>query len=423
MNIFESLESNVRSYSRSFPTIFEFGKDYQLIDINGRSFIDFFSGAGALNYGHNPPTMKAKLLEYISKDGITHSLDMATTAKKNFLESFNEIILTPRHLEYKIQFTGPTGTNSIEAAIKLARKITGRKTIIYFTNAFHGMTLGSLSLTDNPWKKAGAGIPLEHSLAMPFDGFLGDKIDTLEFLESFLKIYSNKSELPAAIILETIQAEGGVNVAELDWLKRLAELSLAYNILLIVDDIQVGCGRTGCFFSFELAGIKPDIICLSKSLSAYGLPLAIVLLKPELDIWNPGEHNGTFRGNNLAIITATEALNFWRTNEFSERIHQKSLLLERRLKEMINKYPKNLVKIRGRGLLWGIDLGVGDLATQSSQEAFKRGLVIETAGRENNVLKVMPPLIIDESGLNTGLSIIEEALALVFQTTEFLNYK
>lgn len=423
MNIFESLESNVRSYCRSFPTIFEFGKDYQLIDINGRSFIDFFSGAGALNYGHNPPTMKAKLLKYISGDGITHSLDMATTAKEKFLESFNEIILTPRHLEYKIQFTGPTGSNSIEASLKLARKITGRKTIIYFTNAFHGMTLGSLSLTDNPFKRAGAGIPLEHSIAMPFDGFLGDKIDTVEFLESFLTIYRNKSELPAAIILETIQAEGGVNVAELDWLKRLAELSRAYNILLIVDDIQVGCGRTGLFFSFELAGIKPDMICLSKSLSGYGLPLAIVLIKPELDIWNPGEHNGTFRGHNLAIITATEALNFWKTNDFSKSIHHKSILVYRRLKEMIKKYPQDLVKIRGRGLLWGIDLGVSGLATRASQAAFKRGLIIETAGREDNVLKLMPPLIIDEFGLNTGLNIIEEALDIVVQTTEFLNGK
>ena len=416
MKNFQSLESEVRVYSRSFPTVFEYSSGYELMDVKGKVYIDFFCGAGSLNYGHNPPKMKEKLIEYLSRDGIVQSLDMATIPKKEFLESFNEVILKKRNLEYKIQFPGPTGTNSIEAAIKLARKVTGRKNIIYFTNAFHGVTLGSLSLTDNPSKRDAAGIPLEHTVLMPFEGFLGEGNDTLEYLESFLKLHRNSSELPAAVILETIQAEGGVNVASFDWLKRLEKLIRSYNILLIVDDIQTGCGRAITFFSFESAGIKPDIICLSKSISGYGLPLAIVLLKPELDIWSPGEHNGTFRGNNLAFITAKEALNYWRNDEFSESIYLKSLLVESRLKKMVTKYAEGQVKIRGRGLIWGIDLGPHRLATQFSQQAFEKGLVIETAGREDNVIKLLPPLIIDEIGLNTGLNIIEETLDLVINS-------
>lgn len=413
MNIFQNLESEVRVYSRSFPRVFQHSSGYKLFDADGNVYIDFFCGAGSLNYGHNPAKMKQKLIEYISQDYIVQSLDLATVAKREFLENFNEVILKRRNLAYKMQFPGPTGTNSVEAAIKLARKVTGRKRIIYFTNAFHGVTLGSLSLTDNPRRRASAGVPLEYSVLMPFEGFLGEGKDSVEHLESFLKTQSNDSELlPAAVILETIQAEGGVNVASVDWLKRLEKLMRSYNILLIIDDIQVGCGRTGTFFSFESAQIKPDIICLSKSISGYGLPMALVLLKPELDRWYPGEHNGTFRGNNLAFVTANEALNYWRNDQFSESVDRKAALVESRLKEIVKKYPE--VKIRGRGLIWGIDLGVNGLATKFSQKAFESGLVIETAGRKDNVIKLLPPLIIDETGLNTGLNIIEETMNLVF---------
>src|SRR5690625_3385321 len=290
LNVFKKHESEVRSYSRSFPTVFEKAKGYRVWDNHDKEYIDFFAGAGTLNYGHNNDAMKKLLIEYIEEDSITHSLDMATNARGEFLKRFNEIILKPRNLDYKVMFPGPTGTNTVESALKLARKVTGRETVISFTNGFHGMTIGSLAVTGNASKRKGAGIPLTHSVSMPYDDFYSDHIDTVHYLERFLEDNGSGLDLPAAIILETVQGEGGINAARMEWLKQIESLCREWDILLIVDDIQAGCGRTGTFFSFEPSGIKPDIVCLSKSIGGYGLPLALTLFKPEYDLWSPGEH-------------------------------------------------------------------------------------------------------------------------------------
>lgn len=303
-SVFTQHESEVRSYCRSWPTVFGQARGSWLTDTNGDRYLDFFAGAGALNYGHNNPVLKSALLEYIESDGITHGLDMATVAKGRLIEEFTSKILAPRDLDYKIQFPGPTGTNAVESALKLARKVTGRESIVSFTNAFHGMTLGSLSVTGNSMKRAGAGIPLVHATPMPFDNYLGGAVEDFSWFERVLDDSGSGLNLPAAVIVETVQGEGGVNVARAEWLRALSELCRRRDILLIVDDVQMGCGRTGEFFSFEEAGIKPDIVTLSKSISGYGLPLALVLIRRDLDVWSPGEHNGTFRGNNPAFVTA-----------------------------------------------------------------------------------------------------------------------
>src|SRR5690606_13013749 len=258
----------------------------------GEKYIDFFSGAGALNYGHNNPILRERLVEYLINDGVTHSLDLATSAKRRFLEALEDVLLKPRGMDYKVMFPGPTGTNAVEAALKLARKVTGRSNVIAFTNGFHGMTLGSLALTGNGVKRSGAGVSLTDVSHMPYCGYFGDNTDTIEVLEGYLGDSSSGIEDPAAFVVETVQAEGGVNVASRGWLTRLEHVARKSGALLIVDDIQVGCGRTGPFFSFEPAKISPDIICLSKSLSGYGVPLAVTMMKPELDILSPGEHNG-----------------------------------------------------------------------------------------------------------------------------------
>ena len=410
LKIFDDLESNVRSYCRSFPTVFTWASGYQLYDNNKRKYIDFFSGAGALNYGHNHPVMKEKLLHYIANNGIVHSLDMATEAKKVFLRKFKEIILTPRKMDYKVMFPGPTGTNAVESALKLARKVTGRDTIISFTNAFHGMTLGSLSITGNSFKRQGAGISLNNGVFMPYDKYFGEGVDTVKCIERYLDDSSSGVPTPAAIILETVQGEGGINTASYEWLRRINEMCRQREILLIIDDIQAGCGRTGTFFSFEPVGITPDIVCLSKSLSGYGLPLSINLIKPELDIWSPGEHNGTFRGNNLAFITATEALNYWRNDNFSREIKAKEKIIDTYLIRLVQKYPSIKGEVRGRGLIKGLACGVKGLAKKICSVAFERGLIMETSGANDEVIKLMPPLIIDEIGLKEGLSILEDSL-------------
>ena len=416
MNIFEQYESEVRGYCRNFPAVFSSAKGAWMTDTGGQRYLDFFSGAGVLNYGHNNDRIKQPLVRYLLGDGITHTLDMYSEAKQRFIQRFNDVILKPRGLSYKFQFPGPTGTNAVEAALKLARKVTGRQTVVNFTNAFHGMTLGALAVTGNSFKRAGAGVPLHHTAAVPFEGYLGQDIDTLEYLEAMLLDNGSGMEVPAAVIVESVQAEGGVNVASNEWLKRLREMTKQHDILLIVDDIQVGCGRTGAFFSFEDADIEPDIITLSKSLSGYGLPLALVLMRPELDVWSPGEHNGTFRGHCPAFVTATAALDFWMDNALEMSVRKKSKHVERRLNALAQDQGVE-ASVRGRGLIWGVEFADRELAAQVSQACFERGLIIETAGIDDQVLKLLPSLTIDEADLNHGLDIIEQSLQAVLERT------
>lgn len=413
MNTFERYESEVRGYCRSFPAVFSTAKGAWMTDDKGARYLDFFSGAGVLNYGHNPEPVKKALLDYVMRDGITHTLDMYSEAKESFIRRFQELILAPRGLEYKLQFPGPTGTNAVEAALKLARKVTGRQDVVGFTNAFHGMTLGSLSVTGNGFKRAGAGVPLSHSASVPFDGYLGQDTDTLDYFEAMLQDKGSGLEDPAAVIVETVQAEGGVNVASMEWLQRLRRITEAHGIVLIIDDIQVGCGRTGRFFSFEEAGIVPDIVTLSKSLSGYGLPLALVLIRPELDQWAPGEHNGTFRGHCPAFVTAVAAMEeFWNNDELARAVERKGELVRERLERMLKSRGLAGV-VRGRGLINGVEFGDPELAGKVSKECFGRGLIIETAGVDDQVLKLLPSLTISEADLARGLDIIEAGLAAV----------
>ncbi|MGH8160590.1 MAG: diaminobutyrate--2-oxoglutarate transaminase, partial [Gammaproteobacteria bacterium] len=334
---FEKLESQVRSYCRSFPTVFTHAEGSRLTDEDGRRYLDFFAGAGVLNYGHNNPQLKKALLAYIEDGGIVHSLDMYTVAKRTFLERFDEIILKPRRLDYRVQFPGSTGTNAVESALKLARKVTGRESVIAFTDAFHGMTLGALAASGNAFKRAGAGVPLDNVQTLPYDGYPGCP-DSLAYLEAVLDDRGSGVDKPAAIILETVQAEGGIHVAHPEWLKRLEKIARDRGILLIVDDIQVGCGRTGPFFSFEPTGIEPDMVTLSKSLSGYGLPLAVVLIRPELDQWEPGEHNGTFRGHNPAFVTAAAALEFWRDDSLARQTEENARTVPARLEKIATEH-------------------------------------------------------------------------------------
>ncbi|WP_282692518.1 diaminobutyrate--2-oxoglutarate transaminase [Streptomyces sp. CC208A] len=409
-----ALESEVRSYSRNWPVVFDRARGSRLTDRDGRARLDFFTGAGALNYGHNHPVLKRALLDYLERDGITHGLDMLTTAKEGFLAEFGARLLGPRRLDYRVQFPGPTGTNSVEAALKLARKVTGRQTVVAFTGAFHGMSLGSLAVTGNASKRAGAGVPLDHTWRLPYDGFAGGEVSGLTLLDAMLDDRSSGLDLPAAVIVETVQGEGGVNTASPTWLADLAELCERRGVLLIVDDIQMGCGRTGPFFSFEVAGITPDIVCLSKSLSGYGLPMALTLFRPELDVWQPGEHNGTFRGNNPAFVTAAAALReFWADSTLEKQTEVRAGLFEERLSELAGRYPARVAGWRGRGLVWGLVFREAALARRVADTAFARGLLVETSGSDDEVVKLLPPLTATDAELAEGLDVLGESVAAV----------
>ncbi len=411
MKIFDEIESEVQSYARSFPRVFNKAQGEHLYDEDGNKYLDFLAGAGTLNYGHNNPLFKKKLLQYIENDGITHGLDLHTKAKGEFLEAFNEKILKPRGLEYMVQFTGPTGTNAVEAALKLARNITGRENVISFTNGFHGVSLGSLAATGNSHHRGAAGVSLNGTSRMPYDGYLGDDIDTTAYLDKVLSDSSSGIDRPAAVIVETVQGEGGINVASFDWLRNLHQVCKKYEVLLIVDDIQAGCGRTGSFFSFEEAGIYPDIVTLSKSLGGYGTPFAVVLIRPELDQWRPGEHNGTFRGNNFAFVTAKAAIDhYWSDEKFSREIKRKGEYVSKRLQAIVDIYGEGNFATRGRGMFQGINCVNGDLAGKITHKAFQNGLIIETSGADDHVVKFLCPLVISDENLAKGIDIVEQAI-------------
>jgi diaminobutyrate-2-oxoglutarate transaminase len=407
ISIYERRESEVRSYSRSMPRQFSRAEGVWMYDEQGGRYLDFLAGCSTLNYGHNHPVLKQALLDYIEQDGITHGLDLHTEAKEAFLSAFETLILKPRGLDYRVMFTGPTGTNAVEAAIKLARKVTGRHNVIAFTNAFHGMSLGALAATGNAKKRKGGGVPLNYVSHEPYDGYFGPEVDTADMLEKRLADRSSGLDAPAAIIVETVQGEGGLNTASAEWLRKIQDIAKRHGALFIIDDIQAGCGRTNGFFSFEGYGVEPDVVTLAKSLSGMGLPFAVTLFKPELDVWSPGEHNGTFRGNNHAFITATAALkHFWSDARFLEEVKAKGEYLATRLQKIAFRHG---LKVRGRGMMRGINCRSGDVAAEITGRCFDSGLVIETSGARDEVVKVLAPLTIDEASFAEGLDILERA--------------
>lgn len=415
-DIFQRCESEVRGYCRRFDPIFTSASGSIMRDIKGKEYIDFLAACGSLNYGHNDSDMKEALLEYIRNDGITASLDLFSVAKGQFLNAFDEIILKPRQLDYRMQFTGPTGSNAVEAAMKLARKVTGRSNIISFTNGFHGVTLGSLAATGNKYNRMGASLP--NITRLPFENYSGNNFDTADYLEQLLTDPSSGVEPPAAILFETVQGEGGLNTASSQWAQRITEIAKQQGALVIIDDIQAGCGRTGTFFSFESLGIEPDIVTLAKSISGYGLPMAVVLIKSQYDIWESAEHNGTFRGNAPAFVTGRVALEkFWSNQKFEQDILDKSTLITKYLRCISKRIPNSYLK--GRGMMQGlcVDEGSGKLADQIVRCAFKKGLIIETSGPYNEVIKILAPLTTPIKQLEQGLMVLKNATNEIMDTS------
>lgn len=405
-------ESQIASYNRVFSFVIGRASGPFIYDTEGREYVDFFSGAGANNYGHNPEPMRQALIDYIQSDGINNSLDMATEAKTKFIDVFYEYIVARRGYDYRLQFTGPTGTNAVEAALKLARKNTGRKDVISFHHGFHGVSLGSLAATSNPYFRAVAGVDLAHTIFLDYDS--GDLEESLARLERQLNEVAESGDLPASVIVECIQGEGGINVARPEWLQKLREITESLGMLMIVDDIQAGCGRSGDFFGFEEAGIVPDIVTLSKSISGFGSPMSLVLVKPELDIWQPAEHNGTFRGNNHAFVTAAKAIEtYWQNDELAQDVRRKAQIIRDALDKLVAAYPELELVAKGRGFLQGLEFTDPKLAAAVQATAFANGLIIERSGPDDEVVKFMPALTIDDTTLKQGLDIIARSIAEV----------
>ena len=422
MSIFDQRESDIRGYCRTYPVVFDTAYNARQTDESGKQYIDFFAGAGVLNFGHNNANMKQAMIDYLQRDGVTHSLDMHTTAKREFIDAFVSTILEPRNMPHKLQFIGPTGTNAVEAALKLARRATGRQDVVAFTRGFHGMTLGSLACTANQYFRGAAGVPLNHVSHQPYGCetpcqgcTLGCGLDSLEKLRANYLDGSSGLTPPAAFIVEVIQAEGGVNVASHQWLQALQTLAKDVGALLIVDDIQVGCGRTGTYFSFDDMGLDPDIICLAKGLGGMGTPIAMNLIKPEIDkLWSPGEHTGTFRGQGLSFVAGREAIRYFEDDKLMDEVRAKAKEMRATLSGLITHCQG--IQLRGRGMILGLDVGSGDKAKAIVEQCFQEGLLVSACGSGGRVIKLIPPLTIDDADLKQGLKTLCDIINQMWET-------
>ncbi len=414
MQTFALFESDIRAYCRANPAVFARAENALQWDENGRRFIDLFAGAGVVNFGHNNPKMTAAIIAYLQNNGVIHSLDLHTVAKREFINAFVETILKPRNMPHKLQFTGPTGTNAVEAALKLARKVTQRSEVVAFTNGYHGITLGALACTGNNHFRQAAGVNLTDVTILPFATATGGGIEQLAAYRHALLDSSSGINPPAAFLVETIQSEGGVNIASKQWLQALQALAKEVGALFIVDDIQVGCGRTGSYFSFDDLDISPDIITLAKGIGGLGIPMAMNLNKPEYDKhWLPGEHTGTFRGQNLAFVAGKVAIDYFQDETLNQATKHKGKIMENALQNLVKQYPKLNMQVRGKGMMQAIDLGCGNTVKAIATECFTQGLIVCPCGTGGSVLKLIPPLTIEEQILKEGLDKLTHCFAKV----------
>lgn len=405
--IFEHLETNCRAYCRDIPSVFTTARGSVVTTEDGAKYLDFFAGAGALNYGHNHPDMTAAIIEHVHHNGILHGLDLHTSAKQEFLETIESGLLVPRGLDYKVQFTGPTGTDANEAALKLAQLTTKRRGIVAFRGSYHGMSVGALSVSGSNRLRAAGGQLLHEVSFVPYESGPDGDFDSIDYLERQFADPSGGAELPAAVIVEGVQIQAGVYAASAEWLRGLREWTQRNGALLIVDEVQTGCGRTGRFFSFEDSGVVPDIVTTAKSIGGSGLPLALIMFRRELDAWSPGDHTGTFRGNQLAFVTGRIALQLWQDQGFLDLVDDNSAALADSLARIAE--DPAVVACRQHGLIAGIDFGADGTANAAEfqQAALRRGVIVERCGRYNEVVKLMPPINTPTSQLTEGLRRLE----------------
>lgn len=423
----ESKESNARTYARTFNKVMARGMLAKMWDTEGQEYIDCLSCAGALPLGHNHPYVMEKVEAFIKSGHILQGLDIPTVAKLDFIKQLMLSLPTAFAEDVRIQFCGPTGSDAVEAAIKLFKTVTGRRSIFAFHGAYHGMTLGSLSLMGNLGPKTAiTGLAPEthffaypHSARCPFGvgGERGEKI-SLDYLENVLTDPESGITKPAMIILEAVQGEGGCIPASPEWLRKLRKITEYHDIPLVVDEVQTGFGRTGNMFAHELAGIIPDAIILSKALGG-GFPLSVVAYHKRYDKWSPGAHAGTFRGNQIAMISGAATMQYIREHALHTQASFKGERLQAGLRKLAAQFPC-IGEIRGRGLMIGAEILStgsneqskldGTLAKAIKRECFTRGLIIETGGRHGAVLRFLPPLVITEQEIDQTIDRLEVAI-------------
>lgn len=425
-------ESNARSYPRRIPLALKRARGIYVEDVEGRVFIDCLAGAGTVALGHNHPVVTDAIRQVLDDELPLHTLDLSTPVKDRFVQDLFAVLPPEFAAKAKIQFTGPTGTDAVEAALKLVRIATGRSTVIAFHGGYHGMSQGALSLMGSlgPKKPLGAllsagvqFLPYPYDYRCPFGlgGAPGVKAN-LHYLENLLNDPEAGVQLPAAVIVEVVQGEGGVIPADLDWLRGVRRITENAGVALIVDEIQSGFARTGKMFAFEHAGIIPDVVVMSKAIGG-SLPLAVVVYRQWLDTWLPGAHAGTFRGNQMAMAAGSAVMRYLKEHNVCEHATAMGARLVSHLRELQRDFPQ-LGDIRGRGLMLGVELvepaGARDaqghppvfarLAPLIQRECLKRGLILELGGRHGSVVRFLPPLVITAEQIDEVADIFSRAL-------------
>ncbi|MFD2264241.1 aspartate aminotransferase family protein [Lacibacterium aquatile] len=419
----EGVESRARSYARRFPVEFSHGQGSELITADGRRFIDLLAGAGVQALGHAHPRILAAIAD--EQAPIISSLDLTTSAKVRFLQTFLGVL--PKSLEgdAKVHFCGPTGSDGVEAACKLARRVTGRRGLFTFYGSYHGMSQGALSLTaSRDARRAGLDARMDVTFCpfpYPFrgKGAWSDPeaaIDlALAHVETLLEDDHSGTDIPAAMIIEAVQGEGGSIVAPPRFLRGLRALCDRFGILLILDEIQAGMGRSGRWWALEHADINPDMMVVSKAVGG-GIPMALLVYRKEYDVWEPGDHIGTFRGQHLAFVAGRAVLEEMQESNLVDRVAQMGSRLTQRLQSLVDRYDM-AGEARGVGLLQGLELvgRPGLTASEASRTVqarlFERGVVIERGGRDGATLRFLPPLTIPETTLDQAVDLLEQELA------------
>jgi len=427
----EHYESEVRSYPRRFPIAIKTTRGVIVEDTKGQIYLDCLAGAGALPLGYNHSEINQVLIKQLN-DGVPYqTLDITTPSKDAFIKAVMNFLPDNFAKNARIQFCGPSGADAVEAAIKLAKLYTKRNTMVAFHGAYHGMTNGALSLTGNLGAKSRrTGLmsdvhffpfPYSYRCTFGLGGVEGAK-QSIRYIESVLCDDESGITKPAAIIVEPIQGEGGVIPASIEWLQELRRITTEHGILLIFDEIQCGVGRSGDHFAFEYAGIEPDVLILSKAIGG-GMPMSVILYNKEFDCWNPGEHTGTFRGNQLAMASGAKTLEIIKRDNLADNAKARGEQLRAGLTAIQQDFPQ-IGEVRGRGLMNGIEIvkpgklnALGhaeadpELAVKIQRAALELGLIIEKGGRRGSVLRFLPPLIISETQINFVIDTMAKAIA------------
>ncbi|MEJ1228706.1 diaminobutyrate-2-oxoglutarate transaminase [Pseudomonas sp. NFACC09-4] len=438
LSYLENVESNARTYAQTFQRLFVSGKGMRIRDASGQEYLDCLSNAGTLALGHNPPEVRDAVMAFLGSDHLQQALDLATPAKHAFVQELFSMLPAKMREASKILFCGPSGSDAVEAAIKLARHYTRRSPLMAFHGGYHGMTAGALSAMGKLSPKSGDGLIAQGTHFLPFPyrfrcpfGTAGEHTDQLsiDYIRTVLSDPEGGVAKPAAVIVEVVQGEGGCIPASAQWLRALREITLEQDILLIVDEVQTGLGRTGTTFAIEHAGIVPDILVLSKAIGG-GYPLAVVVYAEHLDTWGPGMHAGTFRGNQVAMVAGVATMQQIRRDNLVANAARMGELLQSGLRDIARRFAC-MGDIRGRGLMIGVEItrpaanqragqADGALAHAIKLNCFDNGLMMETGGRHGAVLRFLPPLSITEAEVGMVLDRFEQALAKTHETRPHL---